>query len=221
MYVNGDSNCDELKKPQKFQVWFSEKNAYVDSLSTSFNGAEVFLSKPFNPTKSESQFLKDVASNIKVLENEEGPRHYVALVEKLFKQAFSPNVDIEVLVQPLFDLGVLNTTVVYKVHIQDVLDFQNWYIQVFVPRIKPNPFISLPSDNGEIKPLLLVYGTVKRTGVQGNYLVSYDKDVILTAGSQNEVHDTTLCQLQKGIFDISAVPKADIAVHHIFKVTKK
>lgn len=53
-----------------------------------------------------------------------------------------------------------------------------------------------------------------------NYDVSSSvEDPIITAGVQNEVHDTTLCQLRTGAFNCKRVPRANIGIYDLISVT--
>lgn len=224
LLVNGDSNCDADRKPEPFTVDIAMEHAAVEALaSVSARSLSVFLTAPFAPTQADKAFLRQPGTPIDLERAKE-------VAVRLFTAAFAPQFPVEFKPKILPSTGLLTgLRFVHAISVADLPAYQTWFNDTLVPNAKRNSGLQLTmeassgqADHGALRPIIpiLLYGTARATGDAPNRVVSFDaNDTIVTAAAQNEAHDTTLCQLRKGIVNPDGQTKFDIPIYSVEKVT--
>jgi hypothetical protein len=210
--VNGDANCDPERTPEPFALTISAANAKIESFFLhSFRSPNDLLAAPFIVSDDARAFLEQVAADLTVLSDAAQLERYERIALKAFEQAFSPPIPIVARAKFLPSAKLALVLMSADIMVGELLAAQAWLNDVD----QTFPDIRAAGES------LLVFGTVIRTGGAPSFVIEYDPhDTIITGGAQNEAHDTTLCQLRTGIFDVDAEPMADIAIAKITEVTE-
>lgn len=214
LLVTGDANCDRKKTPEAFSVLLDPGQPVDGVHSATVLSPAGFLKAPFKPLSSEKSFLNKLIADRQLLKDQSQLLLYQKLAEKLFVAELKPPVDIRPVASKYGSVVFMHPLV-----LNELMAFQSWYMDELAPQT--NDLLRVTTTGNPDEPLLplILFGSVTRTGHAPRFSVEFDpKDSVITGNPQNEVHDTTLCQLRKGIFDVDQVPQADITIVRILGV---
>ncbi|MGZ3693094.1 MAG: hypothetical protein ACXWQO_02585 [Bdellovibrionota bacterium] len=192
MLVNGDESCPP-RKPEHFSLRIADVNSTVLGVTTISDSIDHVL-QAFDFTDTEKKLID--AGNLR------------EAFARAYDRRFSPPNPVTVRVLK----NVKSASFSHNVPFSGLIDFQEWHQSLI------NALKSSKLNVGLANPYL-IFGPVSRTGQKPNFKVSFDPDrSVLSAGAQNEAHDTTLCQLRKGIFKVEEGSEADIAIERFVSI---
>jgi hypothetical protein len=206
-----DLRCLIEGTPEPLQVDISRAHEHVESLAIPITSPARFLEPPFAPNADDRTFLERAADAPSMLADAPNAARYRSIALAAFTAATSPKLPLGVKLQVLKTLNTANLSFTLDVTMDRLLETQDWFERVH-QKLPEVPTL------GES---LLLFGTVIRTGTSPPFVVAFSSaDTIVSGGAQNEAHDTVLCQIRTGIFDVGHEPRADIAILRVLDVQR-
>lgn len=212
LLVPGDAACDPQRAPEPLEITVADAKARVEGVTiVTVTDPLRFTQPPYAPDPKTRAFLEGLAQQPANLGDAATAAKYEASARDLFARAFAAPVPVTANLRVLSATNASMMLLGLDLSVKDLARVDAWYATVAA---------KLDGVSPSLIERLLIYGTVQRDGSAPRFRVTFGADTIITGGAHNEVHDTTLCQLRTGAFDVAHVPKADIGIAKIVAIQR-